>query len=82
MDFLIDASFQGVTRLFVLSIKDNNGRESHKKYCPLTVEIKDYNVMIDERNFCDQPIKNDLKTYDNITNIATGQGDDYTTGCL
>ena len=82
LDFLIDASFQGVTRLFVLSIKDNNGRESHKKYCPLTVEIKDYNVMIDERNFCDQPIKNDLKTYDNITNIATGQGDDYTTGCL
>ena len=23
-----------------------------------------------------------MKTYDNITKIATGQGDDYTTGCL
>ena len=38
--------------------------------------------MIDGRNFFDQPIKNDLKTYDNITKIATGQDDDYTTGCL
>ena len=38
--------------------------------------------MVDGRNFFDQPIKNDLKTYDNIRKIATGQGDDYTTGCL
>ena len=30
----------------------------------------------------DKPIKNDLKTYDNIRKIATGQGDYYTTGCL
>ena len=42
----------------------------------------DYNVMIDGRNFFDQPIKNDLKTYSNIRKVATGQGDDYTTGCL
>ena len=33
------------------------------------------------RNFFDQPIKNDWKTYDNIKKIATGQGDDYTTDC-
>ena len=38
--------------------------------------------MIDVRNFFDQPIKNDLKTYDNIRKIAAGQGDNYTTGCL
>ena len=38
--------------------------------------------MIDGRNFFDQPIKSDLKMYDNIRQIATGQGDDYTTGCL
>ena len=30
----------------------------------------------------DPPVKNDLITYDNIWKIATGQGDDYTTGCL
>ena len=46
------------------------------------MEIKDYNVMIDGRNFFHQPIKNDLKTYDDIRKIATDQGDDYTTGCL
>ena len=38
--------------------------------------------MIDERNFFDQPIKTDLKPYDNIRKKATGQGHDYTTGCL
>ena len=38
--------------------------------------------MIDGRNFLDQPIKNDLKTYNSIRKIVTGQGDDYTTGCL
>ena len=82
LDFLIDRSFQGVNRLFVLLFKDDDGRESHKKYYLPTVEIKDYNVMIDGRNFFDQPIENDLKTYYNIRKIATGQGDDYTTGCL
>ena len=46
------------------------------------MEINDYNVIINERNFLNQPIKSDLKTYDNIRKIATGQGDDYTTGCL
>ena len=43
---------------------------------------KDYNVMIGGKNFFDQPINSDLKTYENIRKIATGQGDDYTTGCL
>ena len=38
--------------------------------------------MIDERNFFDQPIKNDQVTYDNNQKIATGQGDDYPAGCL
>ena len=41
-----------------------------------------YNFVIDGRNFFNQAIKNDLKTYDNITNIATGQGDDCTARCL
>ena len=35
-----------------------------------------------EKNLFDQPVKNNLRTYDNIRKIATGQGDDYTTGCL
>ena len=46
------------------------------------MEIKGYNVIIDSKNFFDQPINSSLKTYDKISKIATGQGDDYVTGCL
>ena len=45
------------------------------------VEIKDYNAMVDGKNFFDQLINSDLKTYENIRKIAIGQND-YTTGCL
>ena len=38
--------------------------------------------MINGENFLDQPTKNKKITYDNIRNIATGYGDDSTTGCL
>ena len=38
--------------------------------------------MIDGQNFFGQPVRHKLMTYDNIRKIATGQGDDYTTGCL
>ena len=38
--------------------------------------------MIDGKNSFDQPVKNYLGTYDNIQKIATGLGDDYTTGFL
>ena len=44
--------------------------------------MKDYNVMVNGQNFFDQPVKSVMKTYGNIQKIATGQGDDYTTGCL
>ena len=75
-DFLIDTNFQGVNRLFVLSFKDGNSRESHKQYYLPTVEIKDYSVMIDGRNFFDQPIKNDLtiEKMQQVKVIITQQG--------
>ena len=38
--------------------------------------------MFDGKNFFDQPVKNIKVTYENITKIATGQGDYYKTGCL
>ena len=46
------------------------------------MSTEDDNVIIGGRSFFDQPIKLDLKTYVNIRKIATGQGDDCTTGCL
>ena len=38
--------------------------------------------MIDGKKFFDQPMNSNFKTYENIRKIATGQGDDYVTGCL
>ena len=77
LNHLVEPSFQGVNRLFVLAFENNDDRASSDEYYLLIVEIKDYNIMINGENFFDQPIK-----YDNIRKIATGQGDDYTTGCL
>ena len=37
--------------------------------------------MIDGQIFFDQPVKNDLRTYENIREILIGLGDDYTSGC-
>ena len=52
-----------------MSFKDHYGRESHKQYYLPTVETKDYNVMIDGRNFFDQQIQSDLDANDNIRNM-------------
>ena len=38
--------------------------------------------MIDRQNFLDKPVKSDKRTYNNIRKISTGQGNDYTAGCL
>ena len=81
LNHLIEPSFQGVYRLFVLAFENDAQKISDKRYIP-NVEIKDYNVMIDGKNVFDQPVKNDKVTDENITKIATGQGDDYTTGYL
>ena len=77
-----------LTRIYVpvvtLSAQENAKllqNKTRRHYLP-TVEIKGYNVFINEENFFDQPIKNNKVTYENIRKIATGQGDDYTTDCL
>ena len=82
LNYLINPSFQGANRLFVLAFENENGRTSHSTYYLPKVEIIDYNVIIDGRNFFGQPINSMNKTYENNKKIATGKGDDYTTGCL
>ena len=54
---LIHACFQDVNRLFLLSFEDNASRTIYKQYFLPTIEIKDYNVMINGQNFFDQPVK-------------------------
>ena len=60
LNYLIDTSFQGVNRLFVLPYKKEIDREVHTKYYLPTEEIK-YYVITDGRNFFDQPVKMILK---------------------
>ena len=71
-----------VNRLFVLAFENDAQRASSKGYYLPNVGIKNYNVMINGENHFDQPIKDNKVTYENIRKIATGRGDDYTTGCL
>ena len=82
LNHLVEPSFQGINRLFVLAFENDDHRVSANRYNLPTVEIKGYNIMINGENFFDQPIKNNKVTYENIRKIAAGQGDDYTTGCL
>ena len=84
---LLDSSYQGVKRLFVLAYNNTAGDnqvsvDSFKKYFLPRVKIENYNIEIDGKNFYDQPINDSIKQYDEIRKISTGQGDDYTTGCL
>ena len=91
--FPLDASFHGVNRLFVLAFNNttlangNDGpdrvrKDSHRKYFLPRVNVTNYNVLIDGRNFYDQPINDQIKKYDEIRKIATASGENYTTGCL
>ena len=85
--FPLDASFQGVIRLFVLAFDNTDGnkkieRDSHRKYFLPRVNINNYNVLVDGRNFYDLSINDQIKKYDEIRKIATRKGDNYTTGCL
>ena len=63
-------------------LENDGDRIVHTEYYLTKVEIKYYTRMIGGQNFFDNPVKSDMRRYDNILKIATGQGDDYTIGCL
>ena len=85
---LLNASFQGVKRLFVLAYfiadggNDEAGIKDNRKYFLPIGKIENYNVLIDGRNFYDQPINGIIKQYDEVRKVSTGYGDDYAAGCL
>ena len=73
--------------MFVLAYRDCGGTnkvtaDSHRRYFLPRVKIENYDIEIDGRNFYDQPINDLIKQYDKVRKVSTGQGDDYTTGCL
>ena len=62
LNHLVEPSFQGLNRLSVLAFENDDYRTSHERYYLPTVEIKDYDIMINGENFFDQPIKNNKVT--------------------
>ena len=53
-----------------------------RKYFLPRVDIKDYNVLIDGRNYYEQNISDDFKKYEELRKIMIGKGEDYTAGSL
>ena len=84
---MLDASFQGFKRLFLLAFGDTDygvmkvERISNLKYFLPRVNINNYNILIDDGNSYDQPIDNQVKKK-TIRKVITGQRNEYTMGCL
>ena len=81
----LDPSFQGVNRLFVMAFNRENGqptRNGQQKYCLPRIDLEKFNVIIDIRNFYDNPIESDIEKYRELKKVMIGKGEDYTTGSL
>ena len=84
---LLDSSYEGVKILFVLAYNNTEGNNevsinSFRKWFLPRVKIKNYNIKFNGRNFYDQLINDLMKQQNEVRNKSTGQGDDYTAGCL
>ena len=78
----LDPSFQGVNRLFVMAYNRANNqptRNGQQKYYLLRIDLEKYNVVIDGRNFYDNPIVSDIEKYREFKKVMIGKG---TTGSL
>ena len=65
---MVEPSFQGVNRLFVLAFENATQRTSAKGYYLPSVKIKDYN-MISGENVFDKPVKNNKVTYETLETL-------------
>ena len=78
----LDPSFQGVNRLFVMAYNRANGhptRNGQQKYYLPRIDLEKYNVIIDGRNFYDNPIKSDMEKYRELKKVMIRKGEDNTT---
>ena len=82
----LDPSFQRVNRLFVMAYSraDNNQptENGQRKYYLPRIDLKEYNDIIDGRNFYDNPIESDIEKYRELKKVMIGKGEDYTKGSL
>ena len=85
----LDPSFQGVNILFVkaynrlAAANDNQFNKDIQQiyYLPRN-DLNKYNVIIDGRNFYDNPIESDIEKYRELKKVRIGKGEGYTTGSL
>ena len=57
-------------------------RIGQRKYYLPRIDLNKYNVIIDGRNFYDNPIESDIEKYTELKKVMIGKGEDYTTGSL
>ena len=57
-------------------------RNGQQKYYLLRIDLEKYNVIINGRNFYENPIKSDIEKYRELKKVVIGKGEDYTTGSL
>ena len=79
----LDPSFQGVNILFVMAYNRVDGqptRNGQRKYYLPRIRLNKYNVIIDGRNFYDNPIESDIEKYRELKKVMIGKGEDYTIG--
>ena len=80
----LDPSFQGVNSLFLMAysrVASQPTRDGQQKYYLPRIDIKKY-VIIDGRNFYDNPIDSDIEKYKELKKVMIGKGEDYTAGSL
>ena len=83
--YFLESIFVGVSRLIVLVYPNQNDESNRffaQKYYLSKGIIKNYNVIINWKIVYDQAIDSDIKRYEEIRKLETGQGEDYATGCL
>ena len=77
---LLDVAVPGVNRLFVAGFPNDPTKDNHRKYFLPSLNINDYIVLINGRNFYDQNISDDFRKYEELKKVMAGRGENYTTG--
>ena len=80
----LNPSFQGVNRLFVMAhnrASRQPTRNGQQKYYLPRIDLEKY-VIIDGRNFYDNPVESDIEKYRELKKVMIGKGEDYTAGSM
>ena len=82
--YFLASKFLGGSSFFVLVYSDQDGNakrfKARRYYLPKGI-VKNYNLITNRKSFYDQPYDSDIKRYEEIKKLTTGQGEDYTMEC-